>query len=982
MGNNKAVTREEALAQIQILIDKYEKVSKKLHSFNEAQTRLLLIDRILNILNWPVDSFNPEKRATNFGFLDYLLTVDGVPFLVVEAKRVGDTFGHPSHRIQREQYRLSYLRTQFGKSVTEVIEQAEKYALSEGVSYALITNGAEWILAQARLPPAFKSTDELNAVYFGNIFSEGFHFDLFWELLNCQSVTEGILEDHFGILNCQEAEHILYPRAEFGTLEWQKPTNGKYLRLFYQYFFTDLVDPRRRKMLERCYVSDSRLDQYHGELQRALQDTSPIYIPDAIELSPGDHAEILASDSGDRKGSVVIVTGSVGCGKSTFIARVLQDAEQEIQRLNLNRQYVSINLIDEVFYEENVVRVLWELIYDEWVKIEPTSLEYDNLKKIFQSTLSSIRKGGKRRLFDADENEWIKTEAAKLDYLQHTPEKFLPACWEYYQKKKRTGIALIFDNVDRASEHFQRQVYGLAHKIARETGITVVITMRESTFLRGLDGGFLDVRPNDRVFHLQYPTLEKVLSRRVKYIESLFDRESHYFEDDPRISSWKRNLDWTSFSSVITEYVSQLKETFLIDSSVGRKILGLLASVAWHDVRTFLDTLRKIHIQLGITGTKWTFYDSLAVLMMPSELGDISPVVPNIFTVSSFHNFNCYFLKARILLFLIYGVKPHQVQQGITLEKILSFTRLYGYRQRWSEDAIEELVQSRLVECLEIPAEDDFTNNYSLEASHTFRRSALGLILIEEIICEPIYLSLIGPNLPFHKPHSFERFVRVFGNFIKTLDEGKLQIEAVELLLDDQSAAKIVARYLLDAFDSEVPSPNIKLYSSEISMTEQRLEEIISKLKEIGEVNAIPESQPLIQDTRYPVQQSFLDSLEMESESSTKRELLQNMPKPKNLDTARVGKSTLGPYIFWVLVALREKLGEEFVSGSRIASIINTFLVDETNQKEATNVSRTLRGPTLRSTEWLIYEPGPLYGVVRDWEPFWEEIFDEPAPDC
>jgi hypothetical protein len=973
MDNGGSITREDALTKLEKLRREYAGASNKLHTFNEAETRLYLIDRILNALGWPNESFNPEKRAANIGFLDYLLMVDGTPFLVVEAKRGGDTFHSPTHRLQREQYKLSYLRNQFGKPVTAVIEQAEKYAYAEGVSYALLTNGAEWILAQVRLPPGCKSTDELVAIYFGNIFSDDFRFNLFWELLNRQAVEEGILEEQFGDLNCQEAEYTLYPSAEYGTLQWHKPSNNRYLRRFYEYFFTDITDPRRRRMLERCYVSDARLDQYQGELQRALQDTSPNYLPDAVEISPGAYAEILASDTGDRKGPVVIVTGSVGCGKSTFIAKVLRDAERANRELKLNRIYILIDLIDEFLQEEGVIRLLWDLMYKQWIRIEPTTLSYDVLKKIFQGRLASIRQGGKQQVFDRYLEEWIKAEGAELDRLQSSPEEFLPACWKYYLEKKRTGIALIFDNVDKASESFQRQVYTLGHKIARETGITIVITMRESTFLRGQEGGFLDVRPNDRVFHLQYPTLEQVLSKRIGYIEDSVLNS----EDDARIPIWKQNLDWTSFSSAISIYASDLKKTFLIDSSTGRKILGLLASVAWHDVRAFLRLLRTIHVQLGNTNVTWTLSDALAVLMTPSDLDGTSPAIPNIFAVFAYPNYNCYFLKLRILLFLNYGLKPHQVQSGTSLDRILRLTRLYGYRRRWTEVAIEELVQNRLLECLEIPAEEDFTKDYSVEPAHTFRRSALGLISLEEILTEPVYLSLIGNNLPFHKPHAFEGYTRALETLVTALNEGKLQHEAVELLSDDRTLAKIVARYLVGAYEAETPAPNIKMYSPEISMTEQRLEEIVLRLRDIGEIRFFTEeSHP--RWVKQPVQQTLFD----ENQSTSEPDPLLTMPRPRNLQSARVGKSTTGPLIFWALVTLREKLGTEFATGSQITTIINSYLVDEHDQKEPTNVSRALRGVTLASQKWLISEHGPLYGVVPNWEPFWEEIFGEPAPNC
>src|SRR4051794_26028773 len=61
----------------------------RLHEMNEATTRLLVIDRVLNILGWTNEDFNPEELVPGEGFTDYLLQVDGQSRLVVEAKKAG-----------------------------------------------------------------------------------------------------------------------------------------------------------------------------------------------------------------------------------------------------------------------------------------------------------------------------------------------------------------------------------------------------------------------------------------------------------------------------------------------------------------------------------------------------------------------------------------------------------------------------------------------------------------------------------------------------------------------------------------------------------------------------------------------------------------------------------------------------------------------------------------------------------------------------
>ena len=125
-----SVSREKALEAIEKLRLKYGSKAKKLQDANEAETRSLLIDTVLvDVLGWSRDDFNPEKRVGHIGYIDYLLTTDKVPRLVVEAKRVSHTFGTPSSKRKRNHYQLRYFRTAFGPAFTEVLEQAERYAL-------------------------------------------------------------------------------------------------------------------------------------------------------------------------------------------------------------------------------------------------------------------------------------------------------------------------------------------------------------------------------------------------------------------------------------------------------------------------------------------------------------------------------------------------------------------------------------------------------------------------------------------------------------------------------------------------------------------------------------------------------------------------------------------------------------------------------------------------------------------------------------
>lgn len=91
--------REESFTIFKTLVNKYQNVSSLIHTANEATTRLLLIDEILILLGWKKEDFNPEYNCQQAGFADYALSINKIPRVIVEAKRIGVTFGFPPKKV-------------------------------------------------------------------------------------------------------------------------------------------------------------------------------------------------------------------------------------------------------------------------------------------------------------------------------------------------------------------------------------------------------------------------------------------------------------------------------------------------------------------------------------------------------------------------------------------------------------------------------------------------------------------------------------------------------------------------------------------------------------------------------------------------------------------------------------------------------------------------------------------------------------------
>ncbi|MEL7357010.1 MAG: hypothetical protein AAFN40_10660 [Cyanobacteria bacterium J06560_6] len=505
----------------------------------------------------------------------------------------------------------------------------------------------------------------------------------------------------------------------------------------------------------------------------------------------------------------------------------------------------------------------------------------------------------------------------------------------------------------------------------------------------------LDVRTEDTVIHLQSPNLEQLLSRRIKYV--LEDG----IEKDFRTKTWRDQGNLDEFVAESRKYANTLKATFLESGNSGRSILGLLASIAWHNVRFFLDILRRIHIQLGESEEPWSESEVIAALLTSNNSDKTPPIIPNIY-IPTYPDYQCYFLKIRVLLFLINGARSSNLRQGAKLPRLLSFSRLYGYQTDWTTRAIEDLVQERLLECLEAPLASDYTKDYKLDKAHTFRVSPLSVVMVNKILPTTIYLSLIGHNLPFHDLGLFEQYKETFEEVSGTLDEGQLEREAIDLFLETELGG-VVSRYVLDMFAYETPSNPSLLKVPEISSVESSLESILSQMKgcfsNAVSVQPAESTQALEEQGSLFTYDSKTDSLEADlspadasspvttpspdSSPLVSSKVAKKIPIPKDIHDIRISRSEQAPLIFWALTALRAS-GQSWSSGSDITDVINNYLVDDHHRKYPNNISRALRSSALITQDWLDIDDSSkrkLFGLTDTWRDSWLKIFGEPVPN-
>ncbi len=263
------------------------------------------------------------------------------------------------------------------------------------------------------------------------------------------------------------------------------------------------------------------------ELQAILRERRlPFDEVEPLELSQKNLRDLIALPEIERRGRVILIVGRVGAGKTTFIHRFFAqlEADDGYARFILDLRTDARAAIDPGPDElVRISKLILEQVAERYHKKHGFGSEYDpydaaTLRTIFGALVGSIERGPKKGIYARDRAALEADIANALTTAAADPTEVLPRYMRHISRRMRKPFCLVFDNVDRASEAYQRLIYSFAHELARHMEGVIILALRDATFERARRHGFLDTTNSDVVFHLHPPNLKQVVSRRIRYI--------------------------------------------------------------------------------------------------------------------------------------------------------------------------------------------------------------------------------------------------------------------------------------------------------------------------------------------------------------------------------------------------------------------------------------------------------------------------------
>lgn len=333
----------------------------------------------------------------------------------------------------------------------------------------------------------------------------------------------------------------------------------------------------------------------------------------------------------------------------------------------------------------------------------------------------------------------------------------------YTRKKPNKPFCLIFDNVDRAPDPYQQFIYNFAHSLAKNISGIIIISMRETTFYRAKQKGFLDTRASDKVFQLNAPNIKTVISKRLKYLSYQISGQK------PATKTVKKYLP------IIEPIAEHIKSILLLNDNTARE---LITSISNRSVRHAFKLLR------SYASSPFAWEDSnemkagqrvLKALMLSKELkynSDDSPII-NLFSVPS-HSQYSHFIALKILAFLFWKYQRNSsFKESPKIIDLYSALESARVSRNQTKESLSTLINAELIECDNWYKSEQYEPNLfdseGIELSEDFhiRITATGYYYLNVLANESLYLALCSQDTIWYSKEKYEKYLEEFKTFIQ-----------------------------------------------------------------------------------------------------------------------------------------------------------------------------------------------------------------------
>lgn len=668
-------------------------------AMNEAETRFHIIDLMLReVLQWPRDWIRVEQRAEP-GYTDYELGENGT-VLIVEAKREGSTFVLPS-KLGYGVHRISPLaRDSSNTALKSAMTQVMMYCSTRGVAPALVTNGHQWVSFLASRTDSTAPLDG-KALVFPSLESIRTDFLTFWRHFSPEGIASRRIYTTLSVTPAAPPHPLSAMIHNYPGVKQRNPIQAN-LQVLGELVLEDFpTNPAYAELfLKECYATSGALSNY-AEVSRELlasryslvtQDSGATTEPiqNKRGLNPGLAKDAAAATLSRRP---VVLLGSVGAGKSTFIQRLIHVEAKDIfeNALALLVNYGQEGVIDNPtdFTIKEIERQLLNIhSIDIHEKKFVEDLYRADLNRFDTSIFGSLK-----------DTQPAIYEIKRIEFLQELlsdRSDHMARAFDRISRSHRKQVIIFLDNVDQRSREDQNAVFLISNELAAKWHVTVFVTLRPETYYEseryGAASGY-----HPRIFTIAPPRTDTMLQKRVDFGLKILARPG----DGPvgQIGLSSENLQF--FLEMLAQNFRRNNQLIqMIENVAGGNMRRALDFVTQFIGSGHLDTEKIITIQKfgdsGYTVPQHEFLRSLlhgdGIYYDPKE----SPL-PNLFQISQPLERE-HFIIPLMLDYLDRSINIKSKSGYVELQAITSYLQGLGYTMDGIVAALNYSARLRLIE--------------------------------------------------------------------------------------------------------------------------------------------------------------------------------------------------------------------------------------------------------------------------------------------
>ena len=286
----------------------------------------------------------------------------------------------------------------------------------------------------------------------------------------------------------------------------------------YGHIFNPSTREDRAQIVKHAYVASLRRQRYIEPIDRLIRSA----------VSPGSNVAEVFEDTSKPKelartlwerrnleNQVLLLIGSVGSGKSTFVDYVsLVALPEEIRQKSV---WVRVNLNKAPLNTDIAYNWIARAIIDDLrtTLVNQDIDELSTLNKIFGPELKTFRKGP-LALLDQDSDEYRSMLASELNRLHSSPLTFARCLARYVCAGPGKLLVVVLDNCDKRTRDEQLTMFQIAHWVQTEFKSLVILPIRDVTFERHRNEPPLDTALKGLIFRIEPPPFTEVLQSRVR----------------------------------------------------------------------------------------------------------------------------------------------------------------------------------------------------------------------------------------------------------------------------------------------------------------------------------------------------------------------------------------------------------------------------------------------------------------------------------